>query len=150
MNSIRHDSYTRYFGMDCRFWESDNQYILQANYSNNLLNQLDFKRYNDSELVGKMYKKVATDDVRNAYEVRTYCTYKGFKFYVESLYNGMYTIFPLEEAMRHFKDFPRQGYDPVYEAKEDEIEEIWEERKPIEGFIFDVEPVFYLKKKGNQ
>ena len=50
--------------------------------------------------------------------------------------------------MKYFKDFPRQGYDPIYEAIEEEISDIWEERKPIEGFKFDTEPIVYLKKDG--
>ena len=55
---------------------------------------------------------------------------------------------PLEDAMKYLKDFPRHGYDPIYEATEEEISDIWEERRPIEGFKFNVEPIAYLKKMG--
>lgn len=83
----------------------------------------------------------------SAYYVETFCTYKEYKFQVtDILSNGKIRIWPLEEAQNYFKDFQRHGYDPVYEVDESEIEEVWEERKPIEGFVFDVEPIFYLKK----
>jgi hypothetical protein len=28
------------------------------------------------------------------------------------------------------------------------VEEIWQRRRPIDGFVFDVEPIVYIKKKG--
>ena len=71
-----------------------------------------------------------------------------FNFFVENSSEGKFILRPLEEAMKYFKDFPRQGYDPIYEAIEEEISDIWEERKPIEGFKFDTEPIVYLKKDG--
>ena len=40
------------------------------------------------------------------------------------------------------------GYDPYLRVKEVELDSIWEERTPIEGFKFDVEPIIYLKKDG--
>jgi len=148
MNTIRNDIYTKYYELECRFWLSGNNYILQANYNEALLNKLGFTKYEDIELKDKMYKKVLTADVDNAYQVRTYCKYKGFSFFVESFHNGLYTILPLEEAMKYFNDFPKHGYDPVYTAKENEVEEIWEERTPKEGFKFEVNSIVYLKHKS--
>ena len=72
----------------------------------------------------------------------------GFSFFVENSSVGKFILRPLEEAMKYFKDFPRQGYDPMYEATVEEISDIWEERTPIKGFKFDVEPIVYLKKDG--
>lgn len=40
------------------------------------------------------------------------------------------------------------GYDPCLRVKEVELDSIWEERVPIKGFKFDVEPIIYLKKDG--
>ena len=45
-------------------------------------------------------------------------------------------------------DHAMHGYDPHLDVKESEIDDIWEERTPIEGFKFDVEPIVYLKKDG--
>mgnify|MGYP003365264616 CR=1 FL=1 len=83
-----------------------------------------------------------------AFQVSTYCTYKGFKFFVENFFDEKYILRPLEEAQTHFKDVERQGYDPVYEVEESKITDIWEERTPIEGFKFDVEPIYNIKKDG--
>ena len=35
-----------------------------------------------------------------------------------------------------------------YDSFVNEVTDIWEERTPIEGFKFDVEPIVYLKKDG--
>jgi hypothetical protein len=45
-------------------------------------------------------------------------------------------------------DHAMHGYDPCLRVKEVELDNIWEERTPIEGFKFDVEPIIYLKKDG--
>jgi len=45
-------------------------------------------------------------------------------------------------------DHAWHGYDPHLDVEESELDDIWEERKPIEGFKFDVEPIVYLKKDG--
>ena len=82
-----------------------------------------------------------------AYEVKTFCIYNKFKFFIDNIFEEKYILRPLAEAQDYFKDFPRHGYDPVYEAEESELEEIWEEREAIEGFVFDVEPIVSLKKK---
>ncbi len=34
----------------------------------------------------------------------------------------------------------------MYEIFESEVTDIWEERSPVEGFEFTVEPIVYLKK----
>ena len=78
--------------------------------------------------------------------LRTY--FNGYGYYNVKTSKLKIYLRPLEEAMKYFKDFPRQGYDPIYEAIEEEISDIWEERKPIEGFKFDTEPIVYLKKDG--
>ena len=75
--------------------------------------------------------------------------YKGLKFFVENVIkNDIFILRPLEEAMIFFNDFPKQGYDPIYEIKESEVTDVWEERTPIKGFKFEEEPIVYLKKNG--
>ena len=109
---IRRDSFAKHLGIECRFWEKDNCYVLQTDYQKVLLSK-GFKRYDDINLKAKAYKEVSSNDIESAYCVSTFCTYKGFKFFVESAYNGEYTLRPLEEAMKHFNDFPKHAYDPV-------------------------------------
>lgn len=117
---------------------------MQTDYSEELLSK-GFRI--DNEPKSRVYKEVSFNDIESAYSVNTFCTYKGFKFFVESASNGEYTLRPLEEAMNHFNDFPKHAYDPIYEAEESEIEELWEERIPIDKFVFDTEPIIYIKKK---
>ena len=55
-----------------------------------------------------------------------------------------------------FKVYPRRIWhkswydarDSRFEINEKEVNDIWEERTPIEGFKFDTEPIVYLKKDG--
>lgn len=146
---IRNDLYARYMGIDCRFWETDNFYVLQTEYNEKLLSK-GFRKYDDIELKDKVYKNVTFSDMESAFEVRTFCKYKGFKFFVEILpHTGFCRIRPLSEAQIHFKNQEHHGYDPVYEVEESELEEIWEERKAIDGFVFDVDPLFYIKKDSS-
>jgi hypothetical protein len=124
-------------------------YVLQTDYNEKLLSK-GFRKYDDIELKDKVYKEVNFSDIESAFEVSTFCTYKGFKFFLDVLLNsGLYRIRPLSEAQIHFKDYEHHGYDPVYEVEENELEEIWEERKPIDEFVFDVEPIFYIKKNNS-
>lgn len=84
-----------------------------------------------------------------AYNVITFCLYKGEKCQLlATLTNSKFRVGLLEGVQIIFKDFPKHGYAPIYEATENEISDIWEERTPIEGFKFDVEPIVYLKKDG--
>lgn len=98
----------------------------------------------DKDTYHKLVEKEAID---NAFFVKTYTKYLGFKFFLESVRkNGQYVLRPSIEAMRYFNKFSRQGYDPMYEIFESEVTDIWEERSPVEGFEFTVEPIVYLKK----
>jgi hypothetical protein len=159
---IRRDSFAKHMGIEFRFWKRDHFYILQADYSEELLSKgfriddklklklklmLKLKLKPELEQKVNMYKEVSFTDIESAYWANTFCKYKGFKFFVENASHRKYTLRPLEEAMNHFNDFPKQAYDPVYEADENEIEELWEERKPIDGFVFDTEPIIYIKRK---
>jgi hypothetical protein len=143
---IRNDLYAKHMGVDCRSWEANDLYVLQTDYNEKLLSK-GFRKYNDIEPKDKVYKEVTFSDIESAFEVSTFCTYKGFKFFLETLLSsGLYRIRPLSEAQIHFKDYEHHGYDPVYEVEESELEEIWEERKPIDKFVFDAEVIFYIKK----
>ena len=94
------------------------------------------------------YKYILKKDISSAYSVITLVRYMRFSFFMENSSEGRFLLRPLEEEAIYLKDFSRQGYDPIYEATEEDVSDIWEERKPIEGFKFDVEPIVYLKKDG--
>lgn len=57
-------------------------------------------------------------------------------------------VAPTAQTMRALKIGSGHGYDPRYKAKVSEMTDIWEERTPVEGFEFTVEPIVYLKKDG--
>ena len=143
------EDYTNYFGVCCRFWKSKEKYHLQTLLDNEILERLQFKKYEDNNLKDKMYKLVSYEEIDNAYSVSFFAFYKGLKFFVENVIkNDIFTLRSLEEAMIFFNDFPKQGYDPIYEIKESEVTDVWEERTPIKGFKFEEEPIVYLKKNG--
>lgn len=85
-------------------------------------------------------------EIHSAFNVLTYCTYKGLKFQATEIFiNNKVRIWPSIEAQEYFGDYPKHGYDPHLDIEESELKEIWEIRTPIEGFKFDVEPIFYIK-----
>ena len=84
-----------------------------------------------------------------AYEIDTYCNYRGGLYYLENIWNGLAILSPEFETK---KQLGLHAYDDRrieinYNEFINEVEEIWEERTPIEGFKFDAEPIFYIKGK---
>jgi hypothetical protein len=101
-----------------------------------------FKEYAKSIFV----LDIACAEVDSAFNVFTYCTYKNFKFQATEIFkNNKIRIWPSIEAQSYFGDYSRHGYDPYLDIEESELEEIWEERTPIEGFKFVAEAIFYIK-----
>jgi hypothetical protein len=83
----------------------------------------------------------------SAYYVNTFCKYKNYKCQVVEIRDNMVVINPSIELQRNLNDYAQHGYDPLFEVKEDDLDDIWEERTPIEGFKFNVESISYIKKK---
>lgn len=124
--------------------EENNIYeLIDRNYRFEELKKLGFVKSSEKISYIKVQKKL----IQDAFYVETFVKYSGFNFFLESVFEEKYILRPLEDAMNHFKDFAKQGYDPIYEIEENEVEEIWEERKAIDGFVFDVDPIVYIKKK---
>lgn len=147
MEKYRRGDFAIYLLQEYNFYETDEPDIFELidrNYQYKELKKIGFLHYNERI----SYKYVQKKEITTAFNVVTFVKYLGFSFFVENASESKFTLRPLEEAMKHFKDYPKHGYDPVYEATEEEITDIWEERKPIEGFKFDVEPIVYLKKNG--
>lgn len=85
---------------------------------------------------------------QSAYYVDTYGNYKGYKCQILGINNNnIVSLNPSVEFQAMSKDHAKHGYDPHLEADINDVEEIWEERTPIEGFKFVVEPIVYLKSK---
>lgn len=86
----------------------------------------------------------------SAYFKQLVVKYRGHTFAIDGGADEVdhYMVAPTWETMQALEDFPRHGYDPRYKAKVSEMTDIWEERTPVEGFEFTVEPIVYLKKDG--
>ena len=84
-----------------------------------------------------------------AYEGRMYCIYLGYKYEVENIWHGLFILYPSErKTRRHLKlnDRDDSRVEVPYEEFIASSPIIWEERKPISDFVFDVEPLVYLFK----
>ena len=84
-----------------------------------------------------------------AYESRMYCIYLGYKYDVENIWHGLFILSPNErKTRRHLKlnDRDDSRIEVPYEEFIASSPIIWEERKPISDFVFDVEPLVYLFK----
>ncbi len=65
--------------------------------------------------------------------------------------DGKIILFPDIDTQIHILGFRDNGDHYIeipYKKFIEEVTDIWEERTPIEGFKFNVEPIVYLKKDG--
>ncbi|SIS40323.1 hypothetical protein SAMN05421766_101572 [Zobellia uliginosa] len=106
---------------------------------------------------GTKYSKIIEiedKDLITAFTVRTKAKYNGFHFTLfqnENLKEENKVRLYLEnldfEAYDHF-GFPYRNDDASIEVNEEELEEIWEERKPLSQFPFKAEKIKFIKKEG--
>lgn len=139
----RRGKYATYADQQYELYETDEDNICELVDRNSRFEELKkfgFIKSNETTSYIKIEKKL----IRDAFLVETYVKYSGFKFFLENVFEKKYILRPLDDAMTHFKDFPKHGYDPIYEVEESKIEEIWEERKALDEFVFDAEPIVYI------
>ena len=81
-----------------------------------------------------------------------YCIFCGGKYTPNQVVkDGKIILFPDIDTQIHILGFRDKGEHYIeipYDKFISEVTDIWEERTPIEGFKFDVEPIVYLKKEG--
>ena len=85
----------------------------------------------------------------SAYESRMYCIYLGYKYDVENIWYELFILYPNERKTRRYLklyDHDDSRIEVPYEKFIASSPIIWEERKPISDFVFDVEPLVYLFK----
>ena len=88
-----------------------------------------------------------------AFKIHSFAKYQGFDLYIENCDDKMLLVAPLNEDS-FFKVYPRRIWhkdwydsrDPRFEISTEEVTDIWEERPPIEGYKFNVDQLFILKK----
>lgn len=105
----------------------------------------------ENYLKGYYYTKdVRPKDLDSAYKIETWGEIDGYKMRIWNLIMGKYTLEPItaEEASYFGVGLMEPGrYHAVF-REVDEINSIWEVRKPIKGFPFNTDEIVYLKKDG--
>ena len=87
----------------------------------------------------------------SAYESHMYCIYLGYKYDIENIWHGLFVLYPNERKTRRYlklHDHDDSRIKIPYEEFLASSPIIWEERKPISDFVFDVEPMVFLFKDG--
>lgn len=104
---------------------------------------------------GNLYKSYLPDDQVYefiAFDKYIYCKYHGWKFSPNSVVlDEKINLFPDYDTQIYFLGFRDKGDHHLkipYSEFLEEVTDIWEIRRPVEGFKFEVEPIVYLKRKG--
>lgn len=88
----------------------------------------------------------------SAFSKYIYCNYQSGKYTPnEVVRDNKIILFPDLETQVYILGFRDKGDHYIeipYSEFLEEVTDIWEERTPINGFKFDVEPIVYLKKDG--
>lgn len=87
--------------------------------------------------------------IKSAYKLEIIAEVDGFECPIGGLdKNGFYLFTRGKGADEHFKMVLGHGATDRFYRKDEEIENIWEVRTPIEGFPFKTEKIVYLKMYG--
>ena len=114
--------------------------------------EVDLRLFSKSGEYFELFLKMDQKYPYPAYEARMYCIYLGYKYDVENIWHGLFILYPNErKTRRHLKlnDHDDSRIEVPYEEFIASSPIIWEERKPISDFVFDVEPLVYLFKDGS-
>lgn len=88
----------------------------------------------------------------SAFHKYIYCYYQGGKYTPNRVViEDKIILFPDLDTQVYILGFRDKGDHYIeipYSEFLEEVTDIWEDRTPIEGFKFDVEPIVYLKRKG--
>jgi hypothetical protein len=116
---------------------------------NVISNNVALLKYGFIKKEGYFYKKINENQNITAFTKNTFCTYKKGLYEIGNIFQGKVILFPDLETKRKLGIYINDdnSIDVNYDKFIEEVEEIWEERTPIEGFKFDVEPIYYIKRK---
>lgn len=93
-----------------------------------------------------LIKEILRNEIAHAYLVKTYCTYKGHRFYVEQEADGKLYIHTSDSSLHKAlqlemsEPFSYEKWVPL-----DELDAIWEEKKPVYGLPFLADPIKKIK-----
>jgi hypothetical protein len=87
-----------------------------------------------------------------AFSLNTMCTYRGGGYSISTVNNrnnNLVVLLPTQETHDKLGLHPyNDGWTEVnLDDWRRDVEEIWQVREPIDGFVFDVAPMVYIKKK---
>jgi hypothetical protein len=92
---------------------------------------------------------VIPDQIESAYKLEIIAEVDGFECPIGGFDENGYFLFTRGKgADEHFKMVLGHGAPDRFYRKDEEIENIWEVRTPIEGFPFKTEKIVYLKMYG--
>lgn len=143
-------TYAIYKGLILRFFNKSKGLVLQGAKSNDLI-ALGFNQYTHPELSDKLFKNVSKDKLESVFSSIVYCKYKGLKFTLDGAFNEddqTYRIWPVFESFDKL-ELNHKDDNTHYWIKEEELDEIWEEREKVSGFEFKVKNVNYIKNESS-
>jgi hypothetical protein len=147
-NKIIHGDCAIFKNKIFEFYQDDSGFFELIDRGKNFefLREMGFVKYNDSI----SYIKLKRENIESAYKVRTRCIYNGWGYEIENIIYGKAILGPELETKSHLglHVYDDKRIEVEYNNFIEEVDEIWEERTPIKGFKFDVEPVHYIKKDG--
>ena len=111
--------------------------------------EVDPKLFSENGERFKLLLKMDRKYPYSAYESHMYSIYLGYKYDIENIWHGLFILFPNERKTRRYlklNDRDDSRIEVPYEEFIASSPIIWEERKPISDFAFDVEPLVYLFK----
>jgi hypothetical protein len=116
-----------------------------------ITDDLNLTRYGFIKKDNYYYKVIEKNGNIKAFNFYTFCKYNGGNYLIENNSGDNVLLYPTIETHSQIGLHPydeRRVLIPYNEFIKN-VEEIWEERKPIEGFKFVTESIFYLKKSNS-
>lgn len=125
---------------------SKNELILQGDKDDDLIN-LGFQEYNQPILKGKVFKKIAKDQLTSVFYATVYCIYNGLKYTLDGSFkknDNTYRIWPHSESFNRL-NLDHRDDSTHFWVKENELIKIWEEREKVAGFPFKIEKIVEIE-----
>ena len=134
---MRHGIYANYSDREYRLAKIDEAFELISNSS-----EEGFAHYAKDIYV----KRIAVKDIRHAYFVSTFCSYKGHRFEIWREEAGKLIIDTMDRALLATLNLVERERG-VYDARvtPDELDSIWEEREPVYDLPFLTDPIKIIK-----
>ncbi|MDR0231210.1 MAG: hypothetical protein LBI82_03730 [Dysgonamonadaceae bacterium] len=137
-----HGNYTIIHGTVLRMYFSQQGWEI-------ISNDISFERFGFIKKENYLYKIVHENQGISAFNIHTFCLYKNDKYEIGNIVRNIVILSPELETKQKLGIYINDDrrFEIPYDEFLKDAEEIWEERSPINGFVFDVDPVYYKKKR---